>query len=265
MPQILEIEINKIESNPGQPRRVFQDETLEQLAESIKQYGILQPLVVSELPNGRYCLIAGERRLRAAELAGLKKVPVVLRSEEDEKERFVLSLIENIQREDLNLIDEAIAYQKLLEQLQCSQEELAKQVGKSRPVVANLIRLLKLPGEIQEEIKQGHISIGQAKAIMSLPTEEMQIKYTRQTIKKGLTSRELEITASEIKKPKKIAVVSKTDSELEMEEKLARLREALGTKIEIKKSPDLGRIIVEFYSDEDLDRLIRTICGKEVG
>ena len=248
---VIEVDVNNIVPTPHQPRVLFDDEKLEDLAKSIRQHGVIQPLIVSH--NGaRYELIAGERRLQASKRAGLRKVPVIVR-DANELQKLELAIIENVQRHDLNAIEEAKSYKKLMEEYQMSQEEVADKMGKSRSLVANKVRLLGLPVEIQRALIETKITEGHAKAILSLDNPEKQRALFDLILKGNLTVRQTE------EKTKEVSVrshkrVSNIDPEVkELEEKLV---ERLGTKVKVAKSGDGGKIVIEYYSKEDLDSLL---------
>ena len=255
---VIDVDVNNIIPNPHQPRLQFDDEKLNDLAESIKQHGVIQPLVVSK--NGsQYELIAGERRFQASKRAGLAKVPVIVR-EAGEKEKLELAIIENIQRHDLNAIEEAKAYQKLMDEYQLNQEEVASKMGKSRSLVANKVRLLGLPVEIQKALIEGQITEGHAKAILAILNPEKQRALFEMIVKNNLTVRQTEDKTKEISvKPHKRQVTA--DPELkQLEDTLVG---ALGTKVKVSKSGDGGKIVIEYYSKEDLDSLLEKISHKE--
>jgi len=246
--EIIDIEIDKITPNPEQPRESFSHEEMEELISSIKEHGILQPLVVSPLDEG-YELIAGERRWRAAKMAGFRTVPAIVRTVQYQQ-KLELALIENIQRQNLNPMEEARAYKKLVDEFNLTQEEVAKKVGKSRPQVANYIRLLELPLEIQEAVASGELAYTQARTLLALDSQNEQIKLYKQIVRGKMTVRDTETKVGEKKgktKPMKDANILAYEDDL---------RTALGTKVEIKKRQDGGQIVVEFYSDEELNSLI---------
>ncbi len=253
---IIEVDVNYIVANPHQPRHFFDEEKLQNLADSIKNHGIIQPLVVSKNGN-QYELIAGERRFQAAKLAGLKKVPVIVK-DVNELEKLELAIIENIQRHDLNPIEEGRAYQTLAEQHQMSQEEIAAKMGKSRSLVANKMRLLNLPIEVQKGLIDGKITEGHAKTILSLDNPEKQRALYELILKSNLTVRQAE------DKTKEVSVRSyhrstSVDPELKrVEDELVNL---LGTKVRVSKSGDGGKILIEYYSHEDLESLIEKISN----
>jgi len=251
---VLEIDVNQIVPNPHQPRHTFDDAKLNELAQSIKAHGIIQPLIVSK--NGsQYELIAGERRFQASKLLGMKKVPVIVR-EAGEKDKLELAIVENVQRHDLNAIDEAKAYQRLMDEYQMNQEEVALKMGKSRSLVANKVRLLGLPVEIQKALIEQRISEGHAKAILAISNPEKQRALFELILKGNLTVRQTE------DKTKEISVKSyKRHTTIDPETKRFEdaLVGALGTKVKVTKSGEGGKIIIEYYSPEDLDALLEKI------
>lgn len=251
-----ELPLERIVADPKQPRKHFDPHSLEELTSSIKEHGILQPLVVTPAgSDGKHMLIAGERRLRAATLLGLKKVPVIVR-EVKEQERLELAIIENVQRADLNAMEEAAAYQRLMHEFNLTQDEVAKRVGKSRPAIANMLRLLELPAEVQEAVSSGKISAGHAKILAGLDRPGEQKAYLDRILKHGLTVRELEDQTKTVRRVHKPSS-QKFDPIREAQEEL--LRERLGTKTLIKKSGDKGQIIIHFYSQEELKRLLNEL------
>lgn len=251
---IIEADINNIVVNPHQPRRFFDEEKLENLSQSIKTHGIIQPLTVSKNGN-QYELVAGERRFQAAKLAGLKKVPVIVR-DVDELEKLELAIIENVQRHDLNPIEEGMAYQKLTEEYQMNQEEVAVKMGKSRSLVANKMRLLSLPVEVQKGLIDGKITEGHAKTILSLENPEKQRALYELILKSNLTVRQAEDKTKEVS-VRSYHRTTSVDPEIKrIEEELVNL---LGTKVKVSKSGDGGKILIEYYSHEDLESLIDKI------
>ncbi|HMN19056.1 MAG TPA: ParB/RepB/Spo0J family partition protein [Candidatus Moranbacteria bacterium] len=252
---VVEVDIDHVVPNPHQPRLVFDDIKLQELSDSIKQHGVIQPLVVSR-SGALYELIAGERRLQASKLAGLKKVPVIVR-DAAEKEKLELAIIENVQRHDLNPIEEAKAYQKLMESYQLSQEEVAAKMGKSRSLVANKVRLLALPAEIQRALSEGRITEGHAKAILALPNAEKQRALFELILRGNLTVREAEDKTREVKAASHLRV-RKADPDMQAIQD--RITGALGTKVRLLHSGKGGRIIIEYYSAEDLGSLLDKIA-----
>lgn len=246
------IEVDKIIPNPKQPREYFSDSGMEDLSSSIKEHGILQPLVVSPLADGRYELIAGERRLRAAKLAGLKHAPALVREVKDH-EKLELALIENIQRQNLNPIEEAAGYRRLMDEFNLSQDEVGKKIGKSRPVVANMLRLLSLPEEIRKAVAHGKISASAGRVLAGVKDAAEQMDLFKKMLS-GLTVSEGE-ARSRLSKPEahtRRAIKDPYLSDLE-----DKLRGVLETKVDIKKSGKTGKIVIEFYSDEELQKIVK--------
>ena len=252
---------DRLKANPNQPRKVFDEEELSELAESIKQHGIIQPIIAEDGGDGTYTIIAGERRTRAARLAGLKEVPVILRKYSGDKQMEV-SLIENIQRANLNPIEEASAYRQLMDQNKLSQDDVASRVGKNRATVANSLRLLRLPREMQESIQRGEISPGHARAILSITGAATQESLFREIIKKGLSVREAEKRALSLgnqnKKNPKLPLKGRAPELAAMEEKFIT---RLGTKVVVNGDLNKGNIVIDYYSMEDLDRLYEILGG----
>lgn len=255
----LEVKITAIEPNRSQPRKKFEEDSLIELSESIKQYGVLQPLLVSNKKD-HYEIIAGERRWRAAKLAGLKKVPVIVKEFTDQQE-FEISLIENLQREDLNPIEEAQAYKKLLEEFSLRQDEIAERVSKSRTAITNSMRLLKLDEKVQQMLIDDMITSGHARAILPLPAEQ-QVILANKVFDEKLSVRETEKlvrTILEPKKPKKEKIINLSEQAVyeSLEEKMKGI---LGTKVSInRKKNNKGKIEIEYYSKDELERIIDLI------
>jgi ParB family chromosome partitioning protein len=263
-PLIAIIPLSKLRPNPAQPRKSFSEATLLELADSISRHGLLQPIIAEKLDDQNYMIIAGERRFRAAGLAGLNEVPVIIRASDADK-RLELSLIENVQREDLNPLEEALAYQSLLDISDSTQEEVAKTVGKNRSTVANSLRLLRLPEEIQVSLKDGGLTAGHARSLLSIPEKSNQLKLFRKIVDDGLSVRQTEEEARRIvtgEQSSKGSRKKKPDSEKseQRDPELRALRERLigkfGTKVEIMGSQDRGSIVLEYYSGEDLQRVL---------
>lgn len=253
--RVLEVSVNDIVPNPHQPRIHFSEEKLAELGESIRQHGILQPLIVTKNEKGTYELIAGERRFQAAKSVGLKTVPAIVR-EAREQEKFELAIIENVQRHDLNPIEEAKAYRKLMDEFGLSQEDVARKMGKSRSAIANISRLLQLPVEIQRAVAEGKISEGHAKAILALDNPEKQRALFDLIVKNGLTVRETEAKARETSaRPHKRTIAADPT----VREKEERLAEIFGTKVRINKAGRGGKIVIEYYGDEDLAHLMEKL------
>lgn len=251
--EVLEIEISKIRQNKYQPRLNFRDEAQKELIASIKEKGIIQPVIVRQKDDG-YELIAGERRLRAAKELGVEKIPAIVKSVSDE-EAIELSLIENIQREDLNPIEESKAYERLITEFSLTQDDVAKKVGKDRTTIANSIRLLKLPDDIQEKLFSGEISVGHAKVVLGLENPSDQRKVVLQIIKDGLSVRDTERAVARIKEPPvhKRKMAYKDQQIIALEEHMQRI---LGTKVTICQGKKKGKIEIEYYSQDDLDRIL---------
>ncbi len=260
----MEISIDKIATNPHQPRLHFDQVKLEELTESIKEHGILQPLIVSPLHQSgatnpgdeRYELIAGERRFQAAKRAGLRTVPVVVR-DATEQEKLELAVIENIQRHNLNPIEEARAYARLLEEFGMQQEAVAKKMGKSRSAVANTLRLLHLPVEIQRAVAEGKISEGHAKSLLAIENPEKQRAIFDLIIKEELTVRETEMKARSVSVRSHIRNTAVLNPEIAR--RAEQLAQIFGTKVKISSVGKGGRVIIEYYSQEDLDELLRRL------
>lgn len=253
---ILEIKINDIDPNIQQPRKIFDQESLEALAESIKEHGVVQPIIVKS-EGLRYVIVAGERRWRAAKLAGLKTIPAIVK-DITSREVMEIALIENLQREDLNPLEEAEAYQKLIEEYSLTQEEVAKVVGKSRAAIANSIRLLSLSKEIKDMISDGRLTSGHARTLITITDKEKQLSLANQIADKGLSVRDAEKLASleekKQNKNKKQKTADKIAAEMySLEEKL---KSAYGTKVSLFRSKEKGKITFEYYSNEDFNRII---------
>lgn len=246
------IPLSEIVPNPHQPRKHFSHADLEDLISSIKEHGVLQPITVTERPDGGYELIAGERRFRASQMAGMSTIPAVVRRASEE-EKLELALIENIQRQELNPVEEGFAYKRLMEEFGLTQEEVAKKVGKSRPVIANTIRLLDLPGPIQKALIDGQISEGKARAILSLKDEKEQMALFQSMSGEGITVREMEqAVASKGQLSRKGSV--RRDPNLLAQEQL--LEERFGTKVHITQKGERGTITIEYYSRPELKRIV---------
>lgn len=251
-----ELNIDLIKPNPWQPRKIFKEEKLEELSASIKEHGVLQPLVVVPLPDGNYQLIVGERRLRASKLAGLAKIPVIIRDAVEEQKKLELALIENIQRHNLDPIEEAQAYQQLIDTYHITQEEVAKKVGKHRTTVTNMLRLLHLPLKIQRAVAEGVISEGHARAILGVTGMERQLALLDLVIRDNMTVRQVEDKAREIMERPKLVKASRVTSDPETAALESELRGKLGTKVRVQKSGETGKIMIEFFSKEELDSFL---------
>ncbi|MDB2108236.1 MULTISPECIES: ParB/RepB/Spo0J family partition protein [Clostridium] len=252
----LMISLNKIKSNIDQPRKSFDNEKIAELAESIKNHGIIQPLILKE-NGGGYIIVAGERRWRAAKMVGLKEVPAIV-MDLTEKQVLEISLIENIQRQDLNPIEEALAYKKLLSDFNLTQEELSKRIGKSRTAITNTIRLINLDSRVQQYVIDGIISEGHGRALLSLEDGELQYIYSQKVIDEKLSVRELEklIRNASLKTEK-----SEKNEELNpyYKDVRDRLQNYFGTKVNLSSKKNRGKIEIEYYSEEDLERILDII------
>ncbi len=257
--EIVYVQSEQIKPNPFQPREDFNQQSIEELAQSIKEKGVIQPLLVRRRGDN-YELIAGERRLRAANSLGLKEIPIIVRNVTDQ-DSLELALIENIQREDLNPIEEAHAYQHLLDKFNVTQEKISEVLGKARVTITNTLRLLKLPHEIQEEMKKGRISFAHGRALLEIEDANHQRRLAQDIIAKGLSVRELE-SLIKTSRPKvfkrKIGAGSREPIVAILEE---QLQHALATKVRISKRKKRGHINIEFYSQEDLERIVNVVRG----
>ena len=255
------VNINDIEPKRDQPRKHFDEEALKELADSIAMHGVIQPLLVRPLSDGGYQLIAGERRWRASRMAGLSQVPVVVREMTDE-EAMELALIENLQREDLNPIEEAEGFKLLMDTYSFTQEQAAEKVGKSRPAVANALRLLALPKEVLDMVKEGIISSGHARTLLPLSDEKLIIKLAEEISQKELSVRETERIVKTLLKPKNEIVKKKSKRDPYYDECEIAIREELGRKAKINVSRgNKGSIEIEFFSKEDLQSILEALAG----
>ena len=262
---VANLALDRLAASPGQPRKNFDEAELRELADSIAEHGVIKPIIVANAGDGSYIIIAGERRTRAARMAGLSEIPAIVREYTDQK-RLEVSLIENIQRSDLNPIEEAAAYKNLMDFSGLSQEELAARVGKNRSTVANSLRLLKLSADMQKGLESGSLSPGHAKALLSVPDQQLREKMFREIVEKGLSVREAEKRAAVLNAVRLSEEAGEKPSAkrppeiVEMEE---RFIEKLGTKVSIEGGIGKGRIYIEYYSMEDLDRLYGILGGPQ--
>lgn len=260
-----ELPLSALRANPSQPRKDFADARLRELADSIRQKGVLQPVLVEEDSDGRYTIIAGERRFRAARLAGLERIPVIV-GRFGAEERLEIALIENVQREDLTPIEEAQAYRQLMDMAGLNQEQVAAKVGKDRSTVANSLRLLKLPEEMQKALGRGDMSPGHARAIlMAVNPSDQQVLF-RRIVDKGISVREAEEAATGMNRGKKTVRGTGADGssargrkEPEIRDLEQKLIEKLGTRVEIRGTGRKGRVEISYYSADDLDRLLELL------
>lgn len=246
-----QIEIGLIDRNPEQPRKIFDDEALAELASSIKNYGVIQPIIVKEV-NGRYVIIAGERRWRASRLAGLKTIPCIVK-DYTEQEVSEIAIIENLQREDLNPIESAKAIKSLIQQFDLTQDEVADKIGKSRPAVANTLRLLLLPEAIINLVETNKISAGHARALLGVENPVKQKELAVQIVEQDLTVRDIENIIKHLNKPKQETVVK--EKSLELKDFEERIKRVFSTKVSIKGNESKGKIVIDYYSKDDLDRI----------
>ncbi|MGD0724088.1 MAG: ParB/RepB/Spo0J family partition protein [Spirochaetia bacterium] len=263
---VAEVRLSLIKPNPQQPRQEFDDASLRELADSIREKGVLQPILAEADQDGGYSIIAGERRVRAAKIAGLEKIPVIVR-QFSAAEKLEIALIENVQREDLTPIEQALAYRRLMEMANLSQEQIAQKVGKDRSTVANTLRLLKLPVEAQDALTRGSITSGHARALLMLLNPSDQQLLLHRVVESGISVREAEDMAASLNKGKRGAVktgrtgtaaaIRKVPELQEIEQKLI---EKLGTKVEVRGTTAKGRIEISYFSSEDLERLLETLA-----
>lgn len=258
--QVAELEIKLIDRNPQQPRREFDSEKLNELADSIREHGVVQPIVVKPVGE-RYQIVAGERRWRAAQLAGLIKVPAVVRPF-TEQEQMEIALIENLQREDLNPLEEAEAYRVLLDQFGLTQEELSRRLGKSRPQISNTLRLLQLSEAIREHLRAGRLSMGHAKVLLGVENAELQWELAEMVVLRGISVRELEamITRSSEEAPPKR---ERKPLSVEMRAVEGRLREYFGTPVKLQFAGDKGKLEITFFGEDGLQRIMEALAATE--
>ncbi|AYE34319.1 ParB/RepB/Spo0J family partition protein [Clostridium septicum] len=250
------ISINLIKSNSDQPRKFFDDDKIAELAESIKHHGIIQPIILKKNKED-YIIVAGERRWRAAKLLGLKEVPAIVMNLTD-KDILEISLIENIQRQDLNPIEEAVAYKKLLGEFKLTQEELSRRIGKSRVAISNTMRLMNLTETVQQYLMDGVITEGHGRVLLAISDENLQCEIAQKVIDEKLSVRELEKFIKFLNKPKK-NIERKIENSPYYKDVTERLQEFLGTKVNISNKNNKGKIEIEYYSDEDLQRILEII------
>lgn len=266
---LAEVAVDRLEPNRFQPRTHFDESGLDELAESIKAQGVVQPIVVTpKNEEGRYTIVAGERRWRAARRAGLERVPVVVREVTDDRQLLEMALVENVQRADLNAVEEAEAYRMLSESFSLSQEEIAKRVGKGRTTITNFLRLLRLPEEVQDLIREGRLTAGQARPLLALGDAAEQIRVAEEAVAKGLTARDLEALATRPRdedtddgEPKRRA--SSAEPDVHTREAMEKLTHALQTKVEIRRKKRGGTVRIHFHSEDELIRLYDALIGGE--
>ncbi|WP_018086153.1 ParB/RepB/Spo0J family partition protein [Desulfurispora thermophila] len=263
-PALLEIDMSLIKPNPRQPRQNMADDKLQELADSIREHGVVQPVVVRRLDDGSYELIAGERRWRACRLLQLSKIPAIVRNYND-LEAAAVALIENIQRENLNPLEEAVAYRRLIDEYGLTQEDLSQRVGKSRPFISNMLRLLHLPDEVKEMINQGQLTAGHARAVLAAPDEKLQVKIARKVVTRGLSVRQteelvksLQEQTARLSRPEK----PDTGAVLQVREIEESVQRFLNAPVKIRKEQNGGgKIIITFKDSDEMARLINRIIG----
>ena len=259
---IAEIDIDLIETNPFQPRSEFDETALRELAQSIKEQGVIQPVTVRKLGYNKYQLISGERRLRASKLAGLTKIPVFIRVANDEQ-MLELALIENIHRENLNAIEVAISYQRLIDECNMTQEEVSDKVGKSRSAVANFLRLLKLPAEVQIAIRDGHITMGHARALINITDKEQQLKRLQQIIDGEMNVRQTEELAEKAKNPEAKERKQTNFIPEHFKSKIKKLSQTLNTKVKVTRNvKGQGSVVIDFKDEAEFDRIMELFNNK---
>ena len=259
---IAEIDINLIETNPFQPRTEFDESALKELAQSIKEQGVVQPVTVRKLGYNKYQLISGERRLRASKMAGLAKIPVFIRVANDEQ-MLELALIENIHRENLNAIEVAISYQRLIDECNMTQEEVSDKVGKSRSAVANFLRLLKLPAEVQIAIRDGHITMGHARALINITDKEQQLKLLQQIIEGEMNVRQTEELAEKAKNPEAKERKQTNFIPEHFKSKIKTLSQTLNTKVKVTRNvKGQGSVVIDFKDEAEFDRIMELFNRK---
>ncbi|MDN3451119.1 ParB/RepB/Spo0J family partition protein [Planococcus sp. APC 3906] len=254
--KITQLSIGQLRTNPYQPRKVFDDTALQELSESIKEHGILQPVVVRKKGNN-FELVVGERRFRAAKLAKLEEIPAIIK-ELNDQQMMELAILENLQREDLTPIEEAEAYQKLMEALSLTQEQLAFRLGKSRPHIANHVRLLALPEKVREMISDKKLTMGHGRTLLGLRSKKLIPDTAEKVVKEGLNVRQLENLVQRLNEDVPRETIEKK-KDLFIEEKQSELRDRFGTSVQIKKTKNKGKIEIEFFSEEDLERILELL------
>jgi ParB family chromosome partitioning protein len=254
----IEVAVDRIRPNPHQPRKRFDETTLQGLAASIREHGVIQPIVVTEVLDG-YQVVAGERRLRAARLAGLERVPVIVRQLAD-REQLELALVENVQREDLDPIEEAHAFRQLIDDFDLSQERVAERVGRARSTIANTLRLLELHTVVQSAVADGRITEGHARALGGLePDAQARVIHT--VVERELSVRDTEELVRRLRTPREANVMAARPADPDLDRLEEDLRRALGTKVRLARSRKGGRIVIEYYSEEELNRLYERLVG----
>ncbi|MCM3387564.1 ParB/RepB/Spo0J family partition protein [Ureibacillus chungkukjangi] len=259
--QIEKIDLQKLVANPFQPRKTFEDDAIEELAESIKEHGIIQPIVVRK-KGKKFEIVVGERRFRAAKLANLNEIPAIVRNL-TEDQMMELAILENLQREDLTPIEEAEAYQSLIEKLNFTQEELANRLGKSRPYITNHLRLLTLPDDVRELVNTGELSMGHGRTLLGLKNKRRITEVAEKVIKHGLNVRQLEALIKQLNEEVSRETEKPVKKDIFVQATETQLRDYFGTNVQIKKSKNKGKIEIEFYSEDDLERILEILQLEE--
>lgn len=253
-----ELLISNISPNQRQPRRIFDEDALKDLSESIKVHGVLQPILVRPISEGKYEIIAGERRWRASQLAGLKTMPVMIKSAAGQ-DSLEWALIENVQREDISAAEQAVAFRRLMDEFGLTQEQVADRVGKSRTAVANTVRLLRLPKAVLSALELGKLSEGHARALLAFETEEKKLSVFNQILEKDLTVRDVEKLAQDGQQPKTKTISTRVTKDVFTIQLESALSEKFGTPAKLDRTEKGGKVVLEFYSDEDLERIIELL------
>ncbi|MCL1697658.1 MULTISPECIES: ParB/RepB/Spo0J family partition protein [unclassified Lysinibacillus] len=259
--QVEEIQLELIVANPFQPRKIFDEEALQELADSIQEHGILQPIAVRK-KGRKYEIVAGERRYRATQLAGLEVIPAIIKELSD-AQMMELAILENLQREDLTVIEEAEAYQSLMENLHLTQEELSKRLGKSRPHIANHVRLLALPEDVREFMNDGTLSMGQGRALLGLKNKRRISEVANKVIQQGLNVRQVEMLVHNLNEEVSRETTQPKKKDIYVAAKESQLRDYFGTNVQIRKTNNKGKIEIEFYSEDDLERILEILNLQE--
>lgn len=252
--QVEKIPLQKLVANPFQPRKLFDEETIEELAQSIREHGIIQPIVVRK-KGKKYEIVVGERRFRAAKMANLEEIPAIVK-EMSEEQMMEIAILENLQREDLTPIEEAEAYQSLIEKLNFTQEDLANRLGKSRPHITNTIRLLQLPEEVRTMVNEGILSMGHGRALLGLKNKKRIPELAKKVVKNSLNVRQLEGLIKQLNENVSRETEKKVKKDIFVQATESQLREYFGTNVQIKKTKNKGKIEIEFYSEDDLERIL---------
>ena len=260
---ILLLDLDSIDTNPNQPRTIFNEESLQELATSIKEYGVIQPITVRKIGPDKYELISGERRLRASKIAGIEKIPAFIRIANDE-ESLIMALIENIQRQDLDPIEVALSYNRMIEELNLTQEQMSEKVGKKRSTITNYLRLLKLDPIIQSGIRDGFISMGHGRAIINIDETKEQIDIYNKIIAQDLSVRDTEALVQQIKKPEKVAIIKQNNHQIHdfVKNSVEEIRQRFGANITIKYTKGKGKLEIPFKSEEDFKRIQKILQGE---